>query len=147
MKLYRLFAVAALMAVCTLASAQKYTVIDKTIAVIGNEFITISDIEEEVQMERTQGRSSDKTVRCELLEGMMQSKLLLMQSRIDSLTVNMDNVEGQLSQRIDQVRTALGGDDEVEEYFGKPLYKLRQEWRRQFMDMSLTQQEQSQIAS
>lgn len=147
MKLYRLFAVAALMAVCSLASAQKYTVIDKTVAVVGNEFITLSDIEEEVQMERTQGRSSDKTVRCELLESMMQSKLFLMQSRIDSLTVNADNVESQLSQRIDQVRTALGGDDQVEEYFGKPLYKLRQEWRQQLQDMSLTQQEQSQIAS
>ena len=34
----------------------------------------------------------------------------------------------------------------MEEYFGKPMYKLRQEWRKQMEDMSLTQQEQMEIA-
>ena len=34
----------------------------------------------------------------------------------------------------------------MEEYFGKSVYKLRQEWNKQFEEMSLTQQEQQQIA-
>jgi len=147
MNILKFIAASAVMSICTIASAQKYNVIDKTVAVVGNEVIRISDIEEEVAMQQTQGRSSDKSLRCDLLEQMMQSKLFLMQARVDSLEVNADNVEGQLSNRIDQVRTALGGDAQVEEYFGKPLYKLRQEWRQQFQDLSLTQQEQSQIAS
>ena len=70
-----------------------------------------------------------------------------MQARLDSLKINRDMVEAQLSQRIDQIRTGLGGDEQVEEYFHKPLYKLRQEWRQQFENMSLTQQEQQEIAS
>ena len=37
--------------------------------------------------------------------------------------------------------------DYLEEYFGKPLYKLRQEWRKTLEDQSLTQQMQSNIAS
>ena len=131
------------------AFAQKYSggVVDKTVAVIGNEVITISNIEEEVRMMRAQGLSSDRNLRCELLESMMESKLFLMQARLDSLTVNQDMVEGEMSQRIDQIRTSLGGDAEVEEYFGKPLYRLRQEWRETLQDQSLTQQEQGQIAS
>ena len=129
------------------APAQKYQVVDKTVAVVGGEMIPISEIESEIQMRRAQGMSSDRNMRCELLESMLESKLLLMQARVDSLTVNMDMVEGELTQQIDRVRTQLGGDDEVEKYFGKPIYKLRNEWRKQFEDMSLTQQEQSQIAS
>ena len=77
---------------------------------------------------------------------MMESKIFLMQARIDSLTVNSDMVEGELTNRIDNARTMLGGDEELEKYFGKPLYRLRQEWRQMFEDMSLTQQEQATIA-
>jgi len=134
--------------VCTLASAQKYRgVIDRSIAVVGGELITLSNIEDEVQVAHAQGVSSDRNMRCEILESMMQSKLFLMQSRLDSLNVNKDMVDAELNQRMDQIRTALGGDEQVEEYFHKPLYKLRSEWSKQLEENSLTQQEQQQIAS
>lgn len=131
------------------ASAQKYTggLIDKSIAVVGNEMIMLSDIEQEVQMRRAQGLASDRNIRCELLEQMLVSKLFLMQARVDSMTVNQDVVEGDLSNRIDQIRTQLGGDEQVEKYFGKPLYKLREEWRRTIEDQNLTMMMQQQIAS
>ena len=144
----RIIVAAMLLPLCLGASAQKYNkIIDKSVAVVGNELITISDIEAEVQMMRAQGSGSDRNVRCEILEGMMQSKLLLMQARLDSLEISHDMVEAELSDRIDKVRTALGGDDGVEEYFGKPIYKLRQDWRNQLEDQSLTQQEQMEIAN
>ena len=129
--------------------AQKYEngLIDKTIAVVGNEMISISDLEGEVQMMRAEGYASDRNVRCEILEQMMESKLFLMQARIDSLSINNDMVDGELSNRMDMVRTQLGGDEAVEKYFGKPLYKLRQEWRKALEDQSLTQQMQSNIMS
>ena len=144
----RLITLAALTAAALPLGAQKYKggVIDKTVATVGGEVIMISDIEGQVQQMKAQGMSSDRDMRCEILENMMESKLFLMQARIDSLTVNMDMVEGELNQRIDQFRTYLGGDEAVEKYFGKPLYKLRQEWRQTFEDQSLTQQEQSQVA-
>ena len=139
---------AALLASATL-SAQKYKggLVDKTVAVVGNEVIMISDIESEVQQMQAQGRSSDRDMRCTILENMMESKLFLMQARIDSLTVNNEMVESELTNRIDQFRTYLGGDEEVEKAFGKPLYRLRQEWRQIFEEQSLTQQEQGTIAA
>ena len=129
--------------------AQKYDggLIDKSIAVVGNEMISISQLEEEVQMMRAQGLASDRNVRCELLEQMMESKLFLMQARLDSLSVNNDMVEGELRNRMDMIRSQLGGDEEMEKYFGKPLYRLRQEWRKALEDQSLTQQMQSNIMS
>ena len=120
--------------------------IDKTIAVVGNELITISELEREVQMMRAQGMSSDQSTRCSLLESMMQSKLFLMQARLDSLTVNNEMVTAELNQRVDEMRYALGGDEQAEAYFGKPVYKLRQEWQKQLEENSLIQQEQQEIA-
>ena len=109
-------------------NAQKYKngVVDKTVAVLGGETILISDLESEVQQMRMNGASSDRDIRCELLENMMEAKLFLMQARVDSLTVNTEMVQSNLTQRLDWFRTQLGGDEEVEKYFGKPLYMLRQ---------------------
>ena len=144
----RFIVLAAALLACTALSAQKYQggLVDKTVAVVGNEVIMISDIESEVQQMQAQGRSSDRDMRCNILESAMESKLFLMQARIDSLTVNYDMVDGELSNRMDQFRTYLGGDEQVEKYFGKPLYRLRQEWRQIFEDQSLIQQEQATIA-
>ena len=145
----RLAAALAFAAVAFTASAQKYSdgVVDKTIAVVGNEMIMISDLEEEVAMMKAYGMMSDKKGRCEILEEMMSSKLFLMQARIDSLAVNNDMVEGELSNRLDMLKTNLGGEEEVVKQFGKPIYKLRQEWREAIEDQTLTQQMQQEIAS
>ena len=143
-----LVAAMAFVLAATSALAQKYQdgIVDKTIAVIGNEVVTISQLEEEVQMMRAYGMMSDKTGRCEILEQMMASKLFLMQARVDSISVNNDMVESELRNRVDNVRTQLGGDDGVEEYFKKSLHKLRQEWREAITDQTLTQQMQQEIA-
>lgn len=147
--IFRIIAVVALSVAVLPLSAQKYPggVIDKTIAIVGGEVVTIATLESEVQMQKAQGYLSDRNVRCELLEQLMEAKLFLMQARLDSLSVNQEMVEGQLSQRIDQFRTFLGGDEEVEKYFGKPLFRLRQEWRKMLEEQSLTQQAQSDVIS
>ena len=145
---FRFFVFAAALFLTTGLSAQKYPggLVDKTVAVVGNEVILVSDIESEVQQMQAQGRSSDRDMRCTILERMMENKIFLMQARIDSLTVNYDMVDGELNNRIDQYRTFLGGDEEVEKQFGKPLYKLRQELRQMFEEQSLIQSEQGEIA-
>ena len=151
MKAIKVF-LAGMMAVAALTvSAQDYPrgLVDKTVGVIGNEMISISQLESEIQMARIQSGylSSDKNLRCEILERLLESKLFLMQARVDSLEVNNDMVSSELTNRIDQIRTQLGGDEQVEEYFGKPLYKLRQEWRTALEEQSLTQSMQSNIAA
>lgn len=148
MRLNRIVVAAATILFCVQLSAQKYSngLIDKTVAVVGNEMILLSQIEEDVKMQLAYGMKSDRNARCEILENMMISKLFLMQARVDSLTINNDMVEGELRNRIDQIRTQLGGDEELEKYFGKPLYKLRQEWKTTLQDQSLTQQMQQKVA-
>lgn len=147
--IFKLAAVAATLMLPITGFAQKYGngLIDKTIAVVGNEMISLSELEQEILYMRMQGMYSDKNMRCEQLERMLENKLFLMQARVDSLSVNQEMVASTLSQRIDAMRTQLGGDENVEKTYGKPLYKLRQEWKQQMEDMSLTQQMQQQISS
>ena len=145
MKIKHTIAILAAFAVIP-AAAQKYKTIDKSVAVVGNELITVSDLENEIKMMRAQGQASDRSTRCTLLENMMQSKLFLMQARLDSLTVNSEMVEARLNEQMAQVRTALGGDEQAEAYFGKSLYQLRKDWKEQLQETSLIQQEQQEIA-
>ncbi|MFA6334712.1 MAG: peptidylprolyl isomerase [Bacteroidales bacterium] len=129
-------------------SAQKYTngLVDKTVALVGNDMIQLSTLESEVQMMLFQGVTSDKNLRCEVLENLLVQKLFLTQARLDSLNANLDAVEGNLNQRIQEVMTQLGGEKATEEYFKKPLYKIKQEWRETLTEQSLVQTMQSNIA-
>nr|AHF25442.1 PpiC-type peptidyl-prolyl cis-trans isomerase [uncultured bacterium Contig39] len=126
------------------ASAQRYQgIVDKSVAIVGNEMISLSDVEAQVQAQRAQGQPTD---RCLILENMMQSKLYLAQARVDSLVVNQDQVAAQLEQYMANYLTLTGGEEQLEEQFGKPIYKLRQEWRTQLEEQTLAQQEQQEIA-
>jgi peptidyl-prolyl cis-trans isomerase SurA len=128
--------------------AQRYRegLIDKTIVLIGNDMIMLSDLENEVQMMSARGFTADRNARCQIIEEMLVSKLFLNQARIDSLEVNEANVESALTQRINEVMTQLGGEKQLEEYFKKPLYKLRQEWKEMLTDQSLIQDMQRKVA-
>ncbi len=128
---------------------QKYEngLIDKTVALVGNEMILLSQIEQEVEMLQFQGHYSDRNLRCQVLEQMMMSKLFLAQAKIDSLVANTAMIEANLDNRMNTVLTQLGGEKKTEEYFGKTIYELREDWREIMTEQSLTQDMQSKVQS
>lgn len=132
----------------TLASAQKYSdgLVDKTVAVIGGEMIMLSQIESELQMMRYRGSMADANARCEMLESMLEAKLFYVQAKKDSLVANDGQVEQILQGRMDEMTSTLGGEKEVEEYFHKPVYKLRKEWKETITEQSLIQQMQQKVS-
>lgn len=143
-----------ILTVCALAAfpiaelcAQRYQgVIDKTVAQIGNSAILLSEVEGEAAYLMYNGYATDRDLRCEVLENMMITKLFYTQAQLDSLTVNPDMVEAALDQRVNDIVTRVGGEDNVEKYLGKPLYKLREEWREQFMEQNLASEMQRTVA-
>lgn len=149
MKLVKSFLVSLLLLAGIGSNAQTYSngLIDKTIAVVGNEAILLSQLEAEVQMMLAQGVISTQNVRCEILENLLKQKLFLIQSKLDSLKVNEDNVEMELQDRMNNALTALGGEKELAEYFNKPVHKLKAEWRETLRETSLTQQMQQKVVS
>lgn len=148
MKIKVVLAVALALTICRESlNAQKYDgLIDKTVALVGNSMILLSQVESEVNMMQFQGYISDRNLRCEVLENMMVSKLFYTQAQMDSLAVNPDMVDASLSDRINTILSQLGGEEEMEKYFGKPMHKLRQEWRETFVEQNLAQEMQQEVA-
>ncbi len=134
-----------MMSVVMPLNAQKYNngLVDKTVALIGNEAILLSQIESEMQMSQFQGISLD---RCQLLENMLVQKLFLTQARLDSLPVSYDMIEQELNNRLTNAMASIGGEKATEEYFNKPIYKLKEEWRTSIEESQLTQDMQRKIA-
>lgn len=147
MKFLSKIIIAIVLLVPTAMSAQRYEngLADKTIALIGNEAIFLSQLENEIQVMAAQGIGTDRNSRCQTLEAMMVSKLFLNQARLDSLVVNMDNVEMDLQQRVSSIMTQLGGEKAAEDYFKKPMYKLKDEWRIMLNEQNLIQQMQQNV--
>ena len=129
--------------------AQIYSdgLIDKSVAIVGNDMILLSDIEEEVRMMQASGMVVDGNTRCQILENMVASKLFLTQARLDSLTVTDDQVKEQVEARLAQVMNSLGGEKETEEYFKKPIYKIKLDWTDVFREQLLIQQMQQKVYS
>ena len=149
LRIMRFAAAVAVLVTSVTASAQKYQngLIDKTVAVIGNEIIMLSDVEEEIKNQQMGGYMSDKSGRCESLENMMVSKLFLMQARVDSIEVNNDMVESNLNDYMANILTYYGGEEGVEKQYGKTTYKLRQQLRKDLEDRTLAQQMQQEVAN
>ncbi len=133
----------------TAANAQQYQqgLIDKTIAIVGNDMIQLSALEAEVQMMMLQGVTSDRNIRCEVLENMLTHKLFLTQARLDSLQISYENVEAELNRRLSDVLTQLGGERATEEYFKKPMFRLRDEWREALTEQFLTHEMKRTVVS
>ena len=150
-KISAVIAVLILLASASGARAQIYNngLIDKTVALIGNESILLSQIEEQVQLMLANGSApaEDKKMRCLVLEQTLQQKMFLNQAKMDSLVISSDMVEAQLQERVDNILYRLGGEAQVEEYFRKPLFRLKEDWRAILGEQNLIQQEQRQIVS
>ena len=89
--------------------------IDKSIAIIGNDVILLSDLESEVKMMQANGEAVDRNARCKVLENMLVSKLFLTQARLDSLVVTEAQVSEQVERHMNEVLSALGGEKATEE--------------------------------
>ena len=133
------------------AYAQVYSkgLIDKSVAVVGNEHILLSQLEEQVQLMLANGgpMQEEKLMRCRILEQMLQQKLFLNQARLDSLTVRSEYVEVEINERLDQIMYRMGGQKETEAYFKKPLFRIKEDWRALYNEQNLIQQAQQQLVS
>ena len=131
-----------LTATCLLtpAIAQRYNngLIDKVISIVGTEMIQLSSLEGEVEQMMGMGVISDRNIRCQVFENLLVQKLLLNQSRLDSLEAGEGEVEMELEDYIQRYKTHFGSEKGMEEYFKKPIFRIRQDWREMIKEQLLT---------
>lgn len=126
-------------------SAQQ-NVIDKIVAIVGEEIILKSDIENAYLQEQGQGLvSSSSDYRAELLERQLVQKLLMAQAQIDSVSVTEDQVEEAVNSQIDYMISNIGSRERLETYFGKSVEEIKDDIREPLRERLITEQMQQKI--
>lgn len=105
-------------------------ILDKVVATIGGEFILLSDVEGQYAYVAQSGNQVTEDAKCQILEGIIGQKLMVHQSRLDSLQVTAAEVDAQLDFRFDQVLQQMKGDEAFfQEYYGATVEQMKARMR------------------
>jgi peptidyl-prolyl cis-trans isomerase SurA len=131
---------------CMISSAQQNEqVLDQIVAVIGDNVVLQSDIEEQYNQLRQQSGGRVNYKRCEIFEQYLVQKLMMDQAEIDSVTVTEDQVEMQMDQRLDYFAQLIGGRKSLEEYFNKSIAEIKEDFREMIREQLITQKMQEEL--
>lgn len=119
--------------------------IDEIVAVVGDEIILFSDIQIQKNQLKQQGYAGTLSD-CDVLEEILFEKLMLNQSKIDSLEVTDDMVNVELEKRLAVFIRQIGSIEKLEEYYGKSIREIREEFFDVLKDQILVQRMQGTIA-
>jgi len=120
-------------------------IIDKIIAVVGNNQILYSEIQSQKLQLLQQGYNEDENIDCFLLDEFMLQQLLIHQAEIDSIEVTEDMVKSELDQRIQYFSAQIGGNEALEEYYGKSIQEIKEEFFVQIENKMKAQKMQQEI--
>lgn len=131
----------------SLAGMAQPKLVDKVIAVVGNEIVLLSDLENQyLQSGGSQG-SNPREMKCAILEDILLHKLLVNQAEIDSIEVSESQVEGELNKRMRYFIAQLGSEQKLEEYLGKSIIQIKADYKDDVREMLLAQSMQQKITS
>jgi peptidyl-prolyl cis-trans isomerase SurA len=122
-------------------------VIDNVVAIVGNNVILQSDIENQYMQLRAQGYFSEGDLKCDILEEMLFQKLLLHQADLDSIEVTTKDVEDNLNNRLVYFINELGSEEALEKMYGKPVSEIKEEFREIIKEMMIVEKMQAQITT
>jgi peptidyl-prolyl cis-trans isomerase SurA len=127
-------------ALLSVSAAAQPLVIDRVIGVVGDFNILQSDIEQEYLQLKMSGMYVSADARCNIYNDFIERKLLLAQAKIDSIEVGPDMVELQMEARLDYFISQFGSEDEMEEYFNKSIFDIKDDLREAIHEQMITEQ-------
>jgi len=143
-KIFLKIIMSALLMTNILVSAQP-RVIDKVIAVVGNKIILKSEIEEQFLQMQAQGLVSSNNQKCEIFEQVLFQKLLVVQAKIDSVEVSEKRVNLEIEGRMSSFIQRIGSPEKLEEYFGKSILEIKEDFKPIVREQIIAQKMQSEI--
>lgn len=105
-------------------------IIDRIIAVIGDEIILQSELENDLIQMKMNGEDPDGLSKCSSFEQLLFQNLLLNQARIDSLVVSEAQIQSTIDQRLDYFVSIFGSIEAFQQEYGKTIAQ----WRDDFHD-------------
>lgn len=122
-------------------------VVDRIIAVVGKNMILESEVEAQYLQNKMQGaiEGSAGSARCLILEKMLRDDLLLNQAELDSITVSESDVDRSLDQRLRYFISQFGSQEKLEEYYGKSIIEIKEEFREMVKNYMLVEEVEKKI--
>jgi peptidyl-prolyl cis-trans isomerase SurA len=114
-------------AVLTSFSQQKI-VADKIVGIVGDKIILKSEISTAISDIVRQGGQAPED--CNVLDGMLIQKALVLQAEKDSVPVSDDDVEAEIDQKIRYFIGVYGSKDALEQIAGRTIYQLKEDFRQ-----------------
>jgi peptidyl-prolyl cis-trans isomerase SurA len=134
--------------ICTIYAANSQVLVESVAAIVGNEVVYLSDVENGVlDARRTESKAPVDEVRCRVFQELLIAKLFVDQSRIDSIVVTDDAVEGDLNMRINDAIRQIGSEKALETYFNKSMIEIRRDIRKALVEQQVVSEVQNNIAT
>jgi peptidyl-prolyl cis-trans isomerase SurA len=123
------FILIALFALMNGAFAQKQ-LLDRVISTVGGEIILLSEVEEQYSYMKSQRPEIEGDAKCMILDNLVLNALLLNQSKRDSVIVGDEEVEQELTARVDQILGQMNNDvSQFEAYYGQTVTEVKSQFR------------------
>jgi peptidyl-prolyl cis-trans isomerase SurA len=121
---------------------------DKVVGIIDDRIILMSDVEGQYLQSTYQVTSAiPPDFRCQILNSLLTEKLLVAQSLIDSIEVTDEEVESELERRIRSFSSVAGSIEKLEEYYGKSIIEMKDEFRPQVKEQLQADRERATIVT
>ena len=124
--------------------AQKHN-IDKVAAVVGNNIILLSDLNQQYTQYLYQGNPADAAIKCKILQNTLTQKLLKQQAEIDSVMVEDGQVDDEVNKRMRYSMQRAGGQERLEQFLNKSVLQYKDEIRPSVKDELIAQKMQAKI--
>ena len=95
--------------------------------IVGDNIILRSDIEQQVLQYQAQGLEVDSAMRTQVFEDLLFQKLMLHQAALDSIIISESEVNNEINSRLTNFISQLGGEEQLEQYFDKKIYEIKEE--------------------
>lgn len=112
--------------------------IDKVIAVVGDEVILSSNVDMLYYQYVSQGQPVTDDFKCTILKNLLEEKLLLHQAKVDSVDINEDEIGDELDRRIRYFMQMFGSQEKLEDYYEKSIIQIKDEFREDIKNQLLT---------
>jgi peptidyl-prolyl cis-trans isomerase SurA len=84
-------------------------------------------------------------IKCKIFEDLLFSKLLLDQAQLDSIEISENEIEDNLDRRIRYFVAQIGSEEKLEEFYGKSIAEIKQEFRDVLKNQMLVERMQSDL--
>lgn len=119
--------------------------IDKVIAVLGNNIILLSDLNQQYAQYLNSGNPADEKVKCYILQQMLAQKLLKQQAEIDSITVDEAQVDEEVDKRMRMQIQRAGGQERLEQFLNRSVLQYKDEIRPDLKEQLISNKMQGHI--